>query len=160
MKVTNCFHEADADKNMVFVNPAEATTAYLRIGKFVYKACPDPDVPNGSIAMNSIQRRDHGLFVGDRVNTQEFLMPMCDFTLPSLTVEVEWLRNPGNIPRPDLSQLASIFRTKFTGHIMNHGQCLLMRYIETWIHFRVKSVSYGLLTFHTEVGVEWNDSYV
>jgi hypothetical protein len=160
MKVTNCLRETDVEKNMVFVNPIDAITTYVRICILVYKCCPDPEVPVGHIAMNAIQRRDACVFPGDIINVQEYLVPMRDFSLPSLTLEAEWLRNPGNIPRPDLSQLASIFRTKFTGHILNHGQCIAMQYIDTWIHFRVKTLDSGLVTLRTEVGLEWSDTFV
>ena len=159
MKVTNCLNEDDAATNMVFVNPVDSGAAYVTIGNFIYRCCPDQGVEEGHIAMSAIQRRAAGVFPGDDVDIQDFLVPMRDFSVRALTIEAEWLRNPGNMPRPDLSQLASIFRSKFTGHVLARDQILVMRYGETWIHCRVKTPTRGLVTVQTEVGLEWNDSY-
>jgi hypothetical protein len=160
MKVTTCAHNEDVATNMVFVNPVDARTPYVSIGKFVYRCCPDANVEEGHVAMNSLQRRSEHVFPGDDVNVVEFLIPPKDFELGALTVEGEWLSNPGNMPRLDLVQLASLFRTKFAGHVLTRNQTLCMRWAETWIYFRVKSYVRGLVTLHTEVGVEWNDTFV
>lgn len=159
MEVITCLREEDVEKNMVFVSPEDARAAYVTIGKFVYRCYPDADIEKGHIVMNSFQRRAANVFPAERVIVHDFLVPMRDFSLVAMTVEAEWLRNPGNIPRPDLSQLASVFRTKFAGHVMTRDQCVVMQYIDALVHFRVKTQQ-GLLTFYTEVGIEWNDSYV
>ena len=159
MEVITCVRKEDVEKNMVFTSPEDTRAAYVTIGKFVYRCCPNSDIEKGHIAMNSFQRRAANVFPGERVIVHDFLMPMVNFSISAMTVEAEWLRNPGNMPRPDLIQLASLFRTKFSGHVMTRDQCVVMQYIDTWIHFRVRT-NRGLLTFYTEVGIEWNDSYV
>lgn len=161
MKVLNCLHgDEDAATNMVFTNPVDARAPYVAIGNFVYRCCPDPEVEPGHVAMNAFQRRSCRVFPGDDVDVQDYLIPMRDFELKAVTIEAEWLRNPGNMPRPDLSELASLFRTKFSGHVLTRNQVICMRYIDTWIYFQVKSNVRGLLTLQTEVGVEWNWSFV
>ena len=65
-----------AETNALYVNPSDATTPYVRMGKFVYKCIPHPDVTRGTVRMNAIARRS--IYPLEEVIIREYMVPMTE----------------------------------------------------------------------------------
>ena len=145
----------DALSNMVFMHPDEIGAPYVSIGRFVYRCCAHPDVKPRHIAMNAVQRRENVKVAGDLVATSDFLMPMRNFDIKSVTLEAEWLMGASFRPPFIMPDLANKFRTQFEGHVLAPRQVFVMDMNDDKIVFTVKSDVRGLLTMASEVGVQW-----
>ena len=139
--------------NMVYMNPSDTTSAYVSIGKFVYRCAPHADVRPGNISLNGYQRRSMMKMVNDDVTVSEFLVPMRDFEIGTLTLQADWLVK-STAPPPDLVELANRFRTEYDGHVISKDQLFVM-YFEDNVYLKVKSDVRGLLTMKTNVGINW-----
>ena len=63
-----------AETNALYVNPSDATTPYVKMGRFVYKCIPHPDVDRATVRMNAITRR--AVYPSETVILEEYLVPM------------------------------------------------------------------------------------
>ena len=63
-----------AETNALYVNPVDSTTPYVKMGRFVYKCIPHPDVARGAVRMNAIARR--AVYPSETVILREYLVPM------------------------------------------------------------------------------------
>lgn len=145
----------DAFTHMVFMPPDEVGAPYVSIGRFVYRCSAHPDVKPRHIAMNAIHRRENLKVVGDLVSVSDFLMPMRNFDIKSVTLEAEWLMGDSSRPPFVMADLANKFRTQFEGHVLAPRQVLVMDVNDDKLLFTVKSGDRGLLTMQSEVGVQW-----
>ena len=134
---------------MVYVNPSEATSAYVSIGNFVYRCDPHPDVPPRAIAMNDSQRHTVPKIYGDEVEVTDFLVPTRDFILDTVTLQAERLVKSNASP-PHLVTMAHRFRHEFEGHVLTKDQQLIM-YSDSIYLLKVTSDVRGLLTMKTNV---------
>lgn len=145
----------DALTNMVFMNPIEVGAPYVSIGRFVYRCGAHPDVEPRHVAMNAIHRRENMKVAGDLVSVSDFLMPMRNFDIKSVTLEAEWLLGSSSRVPFIMSDLANKFRTQFEGHVLAPRQSLVMDFEDDKMLFTVKSDGRGLLTMQSEVGIQW-----
>ena len=140
---------------MVYVNPSEATSAYVSIGKFVYRCAPHPDVPPRAIALNDYQRQAAPKVYGDEVEVTDFLVPMRDFTLDTVTLQAERVVKINASP-PATVTMAHRFRYEFEGHVLTKDQLLIMPPDSMYL-LKVTSDVQGLLTMKTNVVIQWMD---
>ena len=140
----------DAQTNALYVNPVDATTPYVRMGRFVYKCIPRPDVARGTVCMNAITRRAIG--PNETVTLEEYLAPMTGG--PRLVcIQAEYVKSkPG--PMPD--NLPNTVRNVLEGLIVMAGQQLTLTQEDHGILLHVNSVdSPGIITMNTEVSLMW-----
>jgi vesicle-fusing ATPase len=154
-----CVNALNADlaiENRVYVNPANARTAYVCIGNFVYRAVPHPDVERGHIAMNAIQRRVARTFAGQLVEVFDFMVPVGrDYTIKAVTIEADYVKSDKTKEAPDLTHLANSIRAALLGDILTFGQTIVIGHNGDNILLWVKSDVRGLVTDNTEIGVDW-----
>lgn len=149
--------EADAMNNTIYTNPSDTISPYVTIGSFVYRCSPHQDVEPGHLAMNSIQRRAAHVFTGGSVYVTEFLVPMRNFHINSVTICAEWTGSKAG--PPDLSNLANFIRSVLSCHIISHNQPFVFNYGDFPILATVKSRVRGFVDEKTEVGVEWSSGF-
>ena len=135
------------------MNLDEVRAPYVSIGRFVYRCAAHPDVLCGQIAMNAVHRRENNKFAGDSVDVIDFLVPMSNFDIKSVTLKACWLKPSPSSP----SDLANKFRTEFEGHVLTKDQKLTMNYEGNIVYVTVVSEGRGLLTMNSEVGVHWEE---
>lgn len=139
----------------IYVNPCDARASYVRLGNFVYRCSPHPEVSPGHVALNAIQRRLIQAVAGDGIQIQDFLVPMRDFDIRALPVQAEWVKSGAALPPRDLTALANAFRTNFTGHVLTSGQKVCMEYAGNAMLFTIRGEVRGLVTMSTEVHMEF-----
>ena len=88
------------------------------------------------------------------------MIPLRDFTIKAVTVEVEWLKNTDADDSMDLQALANTFRSHHAGHVITKGQRLILSHKGKMVACTVKSHVKGLITMQTEVGVDLHNSAV
>lgn len=160
-EIVNMPSHDEALSNYVYVNPFDARAPYVTLGEgYVYRCCPHPDIEPGRVALNAIQRRILVKFAGDTVALTDFLIPMRDFTIKAVTVEVEWLKNTDGDDPMDLQALANTFRSHHAGHVIAKGQRLILSHKGKMVSCVIKSQVKGLVTMQTEIGVDLHNSAV
>jgi hypothetical protein len=139
-----------ANNNALYVNPVDATTPYVKMGHFVYKCIPHPDVVRGTVRMNAITRR--AVYPSEEVTLEEYLVPMTGGPTV-VAVQAEFVkRKPG--PMPD--NLPNSVRNVLCGCKVAPGQKLTLTHDDVGILLHVTHVdSPGVVTLHTEVNVMW-----
>jgi hypothetical protein len=159
-EIVNMPSHDEAMSNYVYVHPFDARAAYVTMGAFVYRCCPHAAIEPGRVALNAIQRRILVKFAGDTVALTDFLIPMRDFTVKAVTVEVEWLKNTDADDPMDLQALANTFRSHHAGHVIAKGQRLILSHKGKMVSCTVKSQVKGLVTMQTEIGVDLHNPAV
>lgn len=149
-RVVPCLNSEMTDSNALYVNPIEALTPYVKMGRFVYKCIPHPDVIMGDVCMNAIARR--AIYPSQLVKLEEYLVPMSPG--PKLVcVQAEFVkRKPG--PMPD--SLPNTVRNALEGLVVAPGQQLTLTHGDDAILICVTAVDApGVVTMNTEVSVMW-----
>jgi hypothetical protein len=139
-----------AETNALYVNPSDATTPYVRMGRFIYKCIPHPDVTRGSVCMNAIARR--AVYPSETVTLDEYLVPMTGG--PKLIcVQAEYVKSVlGHIP----DNLANSVRNILEGLVVSTGQQLTLTHDGHAILLYVTNVdAIGVVTMNTEVSLMW-----
>ena len=116
--------------NAVYVHFSNATTPYVNIGNFVYRALPHPDVIPGNVCMNAVQRRHARVYeVGMPVEVFDFHVPVDrDFTISRVTLEASWLKARGAPTElPDMTALVNHVRTHLLGDVLTFGQSVVIK---------------------------------
>jgi hypothetical protein len=139
-----------AETNAIYVNPSDATTAYVKMGRFVYKCIPHPDVSRGTVRMNAITRR--AIYPSEEVTLEEYLVPMTGGPTV-VAVQAEFVKSkPG--PMPD--NLPNAVRNVLCGCKVAPGQKLTLTHDGIAILLHMTHVDApGVVTLHTEVNVMW-----
>jgi len=139
-----------ANTNALYVNPVDATTPYVKMGRFVYKCIPHPDVSRGTVRMNAIARR--AVYPSEEVTLEEYLVPMTGGPTV-VAVQAEFVKSkPG--PMPD--NLANAVRNMLEGLVVTEGQKLTLTHGDDAILIHVTGVeSPGVVTMNTEVSLMW-----
>jgi hypothetical protein len=139
-----------AETNALYVNPVDATTPYVRMGRFVYKCIPHPDVDRATVRMNAITRR--AVYPSETVILEEYLVPMTNGP-KVVAVQAEYVkRKPG--PMPD--NLPNTVRNVLEGLVVAPGQQLTLTHGDDAILICVTAVdAMGVVTMNTEVSVMW-----
>ena len=145
-----------AVENRVHVNPSDARSPYVTIGNFVYRAVPHPGIERGQVAMNAIQRRMARTFPGKPVEVFDFFVPITrDFSILAATIEAQHVKCDVTKEIPDLTHLANSVRAALMGDVLTFGQSIVINHNDDNILLWVKSNVRGLVTDHTEIGIDW-----
>jgi hypothetical protein len=140
----------DAQTNAIYVNPTDATTPYVRMGRFVYKCIPHPDVECGTVRMNAVARR--AIYPSETVTLEEYLVPMTGGP-KVVTVQAEYLKRKV-APMPD--NLPNTVRNILEGLIVTPGQQLTLTHDDLAILLHVTDADApGVVTMNTEVSLMW-----
>ena len=151
-RVLPCISETLACTNSLFVNPVEATTPYVQMGRNIYKCVPHTKVDRGTVCMNAIARRSLGPGV-EKVVLREFTATNVP-TIKELAVRAE----PVKAGQPDVApaDLANIIRANLDGHFdcldqkftfMVHGYAILVTATDCDVQ--------GLVNATTTVNMMW-----
>ena len=142
-----------AETNALYVSPADATTPYVKMGRFVYKCIPHPDVARGTVCMNAIARRA----CASTTTIEEFTVPLTATPPKRVCVRAEFVKSkPGPMPE----NLANAIRNSLDGLIVSVGQKLTLTHDATAILFEVTDVdTFGIVNMGTEISVMWAPSY-
>jgi hypothetical protein len=139
-----------AETNALYVNPVDATTPYVRMGRFVYKCIPHPDVDRATVRMNAITRR--AVYPSETVTLEEYLVPMTNGP-KVVAVQAEYVKRIMG-PMPD--NLANTVRNALEGLIVSSGQQLTLTHDNNAILIHVTAVDApGVVTMNTEVSLMW-----
>lgn len=135
-----------AETNAIYVNPNDATTPFVVMGRFIYKCIPHPDVKPGTVCMNAIARR--AVYPNEEVTLEEHFVPMTGG--PSrICVQAEYVKR---ISDPMPQNLANIILNLLEGNIVMPGQKLTMTQEGHAILINVVTVDApGIVTAKTEV---------
>ena len=139
-----------AETNALYVNPDDATTPYVKMGRFVYKCIPHPDVHRGTVCMNAIARRTTYPF--DEVTLKEYMVPMSGGP-KGVNVKAEFVKSkPGPMPE----NLPNTVRNILEGLVVTEDQMLTLTHGEDAILIHVTGVeSPGVVTMNTAVSLMW-----
>jgi hypothetical protein len=149
-RVVPALNAAMAETNAIYVNPREATTPYARVGRFIYKAIPHPDVIMGTICMNAITRR--AVYPSELVTLEEFIVPLTALPPSIVCVRAEYVKRMAG-PMPE--NLANTIRNVLEGNIVSLGQKFTLTHDHP-ILLEVTDVdSFGILNANTELSVMW-----
>ena len=142
-----------AETNALYVSPADATTPYVKMGRFVYKCIPHPDVSRGTVCMNAIARRA----CASTTTIEEFTVPLTATPPKRVCVRAEFVKSkPGPMPE----NLANAIRNALDGLIVSVGQKLTLTHDANSILFEVTDVdAFGIVNMSTEMSVMWAPSY-
>ena len=139
-----------ANNNALYVNPVDATTPYVKMGRFVYKCIPHPDVSRGTVRMNAITRR--AIYPSEEVTLEEYLVPMTNGP-QRVCAQAEYVKRITG-PMPD--NLPNTVRNALEGLIVAPGQQLTLTHEDHAILIHVTDVdSPGVITMNTEVSLMW-----
>ena len=139
-----------AETNAIYVNPVDATTPYVRMGRFVYKCIPHPDVDRATVRMNAIARR--AVYPAETVTLEEYLVPMTNGP-KRVCLQAEYVKRVMG-PMPD--NLANTVRNAIEGLVVSPGQQLTLTHDNNAILIHVTDVdAQGVVTLNTEVSLMW-----
>lgn len=149
-RIAPSINTALAETNALYVNPLEARTPYVKMGRFVYKCIPHPDVIMGSVCMNAITRR--AVYPNELVTLEEYLVPMTPGP-KRVCAQAEYVkRQPG--PMPD--NLANTVRNLLEGNVISTGQKFTLTHDGHAILISVTDVDApGVVTMNTEASLMW-----
>ena len=140
-----------AETNAIYVNPRDATTPYVKVGRFVYKCIPHPDVIVGTVCMNAITRR--AVYPDEFVTLEEFTVPLTAVPPRVVCVRAMYVKSR---PDPMPENLANSIRNVLEGHMVSIGQKFTLTHDDQAILLEVTDVdSFGILNANTEVSVMW-----
>ena len=139
-----------AETNAIYVNPVDATTPYVKMGRFVYKCIPHPDVDRATVRMNAIARR--AVYPAETVTLEEYLVPMTNGP-KRVCLQAEYVKRVMG-PMPD--NLANTVRNAIEGLVVSPGQQLTLTHGDHAILIHVTDVDApGVVTLNTEVSLMW-----
>lgn len=139
-----------ANTNALYVNPVDATTPYVKMGRFVYKCIPHPDVARGTVCMNAIARRS--IYPLEEVIIREYMVPMTEGP-KRVCVQAEFVKSKLGL-MPD--NLPNAVRNMLEGLVVTEGQQLTLTHGDDGILLHVTGVeSPGVVTMNTEVSLMW-----
>ena len=139
-----------AETNALYVNPVDATTPYVKMGRFVYKCIPHPDVDRATVRMNAITRR--AVYPSETVTLEEYLVPMTNGP-QHVCAQAEYVKRIVG-PMPD--NLANTVRNALEGLIVAPGQQLTLTHGDHAILIHVTDVDApGVVTMNTNVSLMW-----
>ena len=139
-----------AETNALYVNPSDATTPYVKMGHFVYKCIPHPDVHRGTVCMNAITRR--AVYPSEEVTLEEYLVPMTGGPTV-VAVQAEFVKRKVG-PMPE--NLPNTVRNVLEGMIVSTDQRLTLTHNNEVILIRVTDVDApGVVTMNAEVSLMW-----
>jgi len=139
-----------AETNAIYVNPCEAKTPYVWMGRFVYKCIPHSDVTPGTVCMNAITRK--AIYPSEEVTLEEYLGPVTPGP-KSVCVQAEYVKRQQGL-MPD--NLPNAIRNVLEGMIVRPCQQFTLTHENRAILIRVTDVdAMGPVTINTEVSLMW-----
>jgi len=149
-RVTPSLNTDLAETNAIYVNPNDATTPYVWMGRFVYKCIPHPDVTPGTVCMNAITRK--AIYPNEEVTLEEYLGPVTPGP-KSVCVQAEYVKRQQGL-MPD--NLPNAIRNVLEGMIVRPCQQFTLTHENRAILIRVTDVdAMGRVTINTEVSLMW-----
>lgn len=139
-----------AETNAIYINPDDATTPFVKMGRFIYKCIPHPDVAPGTVCMNAIARR--AVYPSAEVVLEEYLVPMSEGPKRVL-VEAAYVKRQ---PTPMPAHLPNAVRNVLEGLVVSAGQKFTLTHENCAILVQVNDVdAQGVVTMNTEVSLMW-----
>jgi hypothetical protein len=139
-----------ANNNALYVNPVDATTPYVKMGRFVYKCIPHPDVDRATVRMNAITRR--AVYPSETVTLNEYLVPMTNGP-KRVCLQAEYVKR---VMGPMPYNLPNTVRNALEGLVVASGQQLTLTHGDHAILIHVTDVdSPGVVTMNTNVSLMW-----
>jgi hypothetical protein len=149
-RVLHSLNAQMTQSNALYVNPVDSTTPYVRMGKFVYKCIPHPDVERGTVCMNAITRR--AIYPSETITLEEYLVSMTGGPT-RVCAQAEFVKSKSG-PMPD--NLPNTVRNVLEGLVVAPGQQLTLTHDDHSILLHVTSVDApGVVTLNTEVSLMW-----
>ncbi|KAJ7544161.1 hypothetical protein O6H91_09G066600 [Diphasiastrum complanatum] len=146
MKVSTTPSQELALTNCAYCSPND-TTRFLRRGSdhglaavgstMVLNIKAHESVPDGSIALNAIQRRNAKVSAGDSILVERFSPPEKGFKLVLLTIELEFVKSRGKNEQLDATILGKELQRRFAGQVFTVGQKASFEYCGTNYIFSV-----------------------
>jgi len=139
-----------ANTNALYINPSDATTPYVKMGRFVYKCIPHPDVIPGTVCMNAITRK--AIYPSEEVSLEEYLVPLNPGPTRVLVEATYVKRQQGPMP----ALLPNAVRNVLEGLVVSAGQKFTLTHENCAILIQVNDVdAMGPVTANTEVTLTW-----
>jgi hypothetical protein len=149
-RVTPSINTDLAETNAIYVNPNDATTPFVTMGRFIYKCIPHPDVEPGTVCMNAIARR--AVYPSEEVTLEDYLVPMTAGPTRVLVEAAYVKRQQGPMP----ANLPNAVRNVLEGLVVSTGQKFTLTHENCAILIQVTDVdAQGIVTMNTEVSLMW-----
>ncbi|KAG7541976.1 Aspartate decarboxylase-like domain superfamily [Arabidopsis thaliana x Arabidopsis arenosa] len=111
-----------------FAVPGSTDLFLANVGEvFVLSFSGHESISDGSIALNSIQRRHARVSAGDNVSVTRFIPPE-NFDLTVLTVDLEFVRKGTKNEQIDATLLSTQLKKKFINQVLTVGQRVTFEY--------------------------------
>ncbi|KAI8476967.1 MAG: N-ethylmaleimide sensitive fusion protein [Monoraphidium minutum] len=122
--VDNCPDKASATTNFVYVSEADplARGQFVEIGAFVFNVGGHPAVPQGSVALNSIQRRILRLSVRDAADVRAYAPPAALPVANLLYAEVAYVTDKVMQRELAANDIIDRLLRDFSGQVLGVGQ--------------------------------------
>ncbi|KAK9674096.1 hypothetical protein RND81_12G211100 [Saponaria officinalis] len=162
-------------KNLVYTNFAYCSSADLRRFavpelRFVYAIVGDAcvlsiaahdEIPDGSIGLNSIQRKYLRVSTGDKISVKRFIPPE-DFALALLTLELDYVsRARATNEQIDAVVVAQLLKRRFIDQVLTVGQKATFEYLGNNFIITVNQAAVeGLENAGIERGLLSADTYI
>ena len=149
LRVMTSLNSELAETNALYVNPRDATTPFVKMGRFIYKCIPHPDVEVGTVRMNAVARR--AVYPNETVSLEEFTVPLT-YGTKTVSIRAEYLKSKPGTP----TNLVNAIRTMLDGKIVSIGQKLTITHEGVAILIEVTDMDApGVITMNTEVSMMW-----
>ncbi|XP_010439434.1 PREDICTED: vesicle-fusing ATPase-like [Camelina sativa] len=136
LALTNLAYCSPSDLHC-FAVPGTIDLFLANVGEvFVLSISGHESISDGSIALNSIQRRHARVSAGDIVSLTRFIPPE-NFNLTVLTVDLEFVRKGTRNEQIDATLLSTQLKSKFINQVLTVGQRVTFEYHGTNYIFTV-----------------------
>jgi hypothetical protein len=137
----------ESSTGFIYMNLEDMHSEFVTIGNYVYRSLPHHQVQPGTVAMNIIQRR---LANAKRVYVSPWKLPVSDFEIKDLSIEVEWLIHDTSNPSPDIE---THFIDHFYRHVLTPGQEVFLYMKDNLVLCRIKTFKQGIVSRKTRVRI-------
>ncbi|KNA25638.1 hypothetical protein SOVF_004730 [Spinacia oleracea] len=119
------------------------------------------DIPNGSIGLNSVQRKYLRVSIGDSISVRRFVPPQ-NFTLAVLTLELDYLsRAKAREEQVDAIVVTQLIKRRLVDQVLTVGQRVTFEFLGNNFLFTVnQAVVEGQEKSDSERGILSGDTYI
>ncbi|KAI8112870.1 hypothetical protein M9434_004190 [Picochlorum sp. BPE23] len=135
LEIVNSPSQDLAKTNCVFASPGDAAriSSYIQIGDFVFTVRGDASVAEGSLGLNSAQRKLIRVSTGDRVSYTPFDVAQAGPPVAVIHAKIEYFTSKKNVRRDekefDAKELIGHVTRRFGGQVLTVHQTILFEYI-------------------------------
>ncbi|XP_021726132.1 vesicle-fusing ATPase-like [Chenopodium quinoa] len=169
MIVTNTPAKELVNTNFVYCSLADLRRFSSPVSRLVFALVGDSwvlsvgahnDIPNGSIGLNSVQRKYLRVSTGDPISVKRFIPPQ-EFKLAVLTLELDYLsRAKARDEQVDAVVVAQLIKRRLVDQVMTVGQKVVFEYLGNNFLFTVnQAVVEGQEKSDSERGMLSDDTY-